>query len=95
MRMVVQQVRAPRWLVPVLLLLALALIPIAITMALVVAGLTLVGAVVRAFLPGTGPRPGGLDQRTRTERPLGDPRGTPIIDADYQVKDEYEKNETR
>lgn len=78
----------PRWMVPVLALAALALIPFALMLALGVAVLAIGVSVLRAFLPSSP----GLGKAKNLESPQHVPlKPGSIIDADYEVKDENEK----
>ena len=86
----VRSYHAPRWIVPILALAALALIPFALVLVLGLAAAAIGFSAVRAFLPPTG-KPLGPET-------LGKPSRTPlkpgsVIDADYEIKDENEKEQ--
>lgn len=82
--------RAPGWIIPFLILLALALLPFAMVLALAVAGAALGAAVLRfLFLP-------AQEQTAEKNKNIlsegeGSASNTPVIDADFEVKDENEK----
>jgi hypothetical protein len=86
MRMVMHSFRAPRWVAPLLGLVALVLIPFALILALVLAGLALGVSALRLLFSGPGPD----DSPDRFERPVDSRRisDDTVIDADYEVKDE-------
>ncbi len=83
MRMEVRSFQVPRWLAPLLVLLALALIPIALMVAVSFAALALGTTVVRAFLPSSS-RPPIVQSRTV------EAKGSNLeaIDAEYEIKDQ-------
>ncbi len=86
----VRSYQLPRWMVPVLVLAALALIPFALMLALGLAAAAVGLSVFRAFLP-AGNRPMDpeiLNPPARTSLKSGS-----VIDADYEVKDENEKEQ--
>jgi len=87
MRMEVRSVQVPRWIVPVLILAALALIPFALMLALVVAGIAIGAAAVRLLLTGPQPKGEGL-QRVETQGSRPSLSTSQVIDVDYEVKDE-------
>jgi len=85
MRIHVQTFRVPAWVTPVLILLALALLPVLLTVALGILGLALAAATVRYFLLPSGP--------SQPPPPISNDRGeklgnSQVIDVDYEVKDE-------
>jgi hypothetical protein len=82
----------PRWMVPVLALAALALIPFALMLALGLAAAAVSLSVFRAFLP-TGNRP--KDSKTLDPPARISLKSGSVIDADYEVKDENEKEQRR
>jgi len=89
--MEIRSFRAPGWLGPVLLLLALAILPFALILGLVVTGIVLGASVMKALVP--FPAEEKLEGRTevvpKQERLSAD---SEIIDADYEIKDENEKD---
>lgn len=91
MRVQVQSVRLPRWVVPLLILAVLALIPIALTLAAAVAVLAIGATVVRSFLPASAePK---IQSKTHRFKPLDErSSNAAVIDADYEIKDEHEKS---
>lgn len=83
MRMEVRSFQVPQWLSPLLVLLALALIPVALVVA-VGFGVLAVGAiVVKAFLP-SSPCPPIMSSRSV----FSEPTDHSAIDAEYEIKDE-------
>jgi hypothetical protein len=90
MRVQVQSFQMPRWVIPVLVLAALALIPFALALALVAGGIALTAAVVRALLPPSTPS-SPLHTRSEANGRVFDRGNSSVIDADYEVKDENEK----
>ena len=91
MRMEVKSFQVPRWVFPLMILAALALIPVALMLALSVAALGIVGSVVRAFLPSAAPKPMETRSFRFPEFEKSDSH-TAVIDADYEVKEEHEKD---
>jgi hypothetical protein len=88
MRMVMHSFQAPRWVAPLLVIIAIALIPFALILALVLAGLAVGFSVLRLFLSGHGTE----DPEIRFGQ-NGDSRRIPddtVIDADFEVKNEKE-----
>jgi len=83
MRMEVRSVQVPRWLAPLLLLLALALIPLALMVAVGFAALTIGATVVRAVLPSSSRSP--VIQSRSVESSI---QPHSAIDAEYEIKDE-------
>ncbi len=83
MRMEVRSVQVSRWLAPLLLLLALALIPLALMVAVGFAALAIGTTVVRAVLP-SSPRSPVIQARS-VESSI-EPNSA--IDAEYEIKDE-------
>ncbi len=83
----VRSYQLPRWMVPVLALAALALIPFALMLALGVAALAVGVSVLRAFLPSG--RVGGSPTLGKAKG--GSLKPGSVIDVDYEVKDENEK----
>ncbi|GEM_PF-1331729 len=90
MRVQVQSFRAPRWLGPLLVLIALAILPFALILGMAVMALVAGASIFRLLLPAP---------RKVFEENLGSGKaahrvvdsGSRAIDADYEVKDEYEK----
>jgi hypothetical protein len=90
MKMEVRTFRVPGWLMPVLLLAALALVPFALMLALAVACAAIGISLLRSFLP-----PGDASVTTPPAFDRKDARGffeKPAIDAEYVVKEKNEKN---
>ena len=89
MRMEVRAFQMPRWIVPVLVLAALALVPFALMLALGFAVLGLGVSALRLMLPPAGPaqKEGPLREPTRSEK-IGPGA---VIDAEYEVKDAHKK----
>jgi hypothetical protein len=83
----IREAHLPRWMVPVLVLAALALIPFALMLALGLAAVAVGLTALRILLPPAKP----------PEREILKPRASSslkpgsVIDADYEVKDENEK----
>jgi len=91
-RIQVQTFRLPGWLAPILVLFALVLIPFLLTLALGLLALGLGAAAVRHWLL----PPASLgDSRLFPGRGEKKPGDSPVIDVDYEVKDEHEKNQRR
>ena len=87
MRMEVRSAHLPWWVVPILLLAALALIPFALVLALAVAGMAIGVSVVRFLL--TGPQNRHEESQTfRTQDSRTHLPPSQVIDADYEVKEE-------
>jgi hypothetical protein len=82
--------QVPRWLTPVLGLLALALIPIAMMVAVCVAALALGTTLIRAFVP-------SIPSQNPNPRPAFRSKDSSVlskqsaIDVEYEVKDQNEK----
>ena len=88
-RFQVRAVRTPGWLVPLMVVLGLAMIPVALALALGVLALALGVGFVRSLLPGSG---SSLDKKTTTGEPrLRRGAGDGVIDAEYEAKDSDEK----
>ena len=90
MQIHVRSVQMPRWVVPLLILAALALIPFALMLGLALAAVVIGASALRLLLPS----PGRLETRS-TDFPFSginkrfsDPS---VIDAEYEVKDSDEK----
>jgi hypothetical protein len=83
MRIMVRSFQAPRWVVPVLFVAALAILPFALLFGLVILGLVLGGSLIRLFLPGS-PSP---SVNVKSQNASGYLRSS-VIDADYEIKDE-------
>jgi hypothetical protein len=87
MRMEVRSVHLPRWITPLLILAALALIPFALMLALALVGIVLGVSALRFFLAGP------LDKKEEFQRvepkvPQIHLSSCPVIDVDYEVKEE-------
>lgn len=90
MRFEVRSYSMPRWIVPILILAALALIPFALVLAL---GLTAAGigfSALGLFLPKAG---GPENNETLGVPPRHSLKSGSVIDADYEIKDENEKEQ--
>ena len=90
MRFQVQTFRAPRWLGPVLVLIAMALLPFALMLGLAVMALVSGASVLRLLLPPVGKWAMQGRQDSTSGRSIIEP-GSPAIDAEYEVKDDHEK----
>lgn len=90
MKFEVRSYQAPRWIVPVLVLAALALIPFALMLALGLGAVAIGFSALRALLPPSEKRLGSesLERPRRTPLKPGS-----VIDADYEIKDENEKEQ--
>jgi len=96
-RFSVRTFRVPGWVTPLLVLLALAMIPVAMALALGLLALVLGAGLVRALFPPAGsslPREEGPPGREVSgsldgEVPPGD---GPVIDVEYEARDEEEKS---
>lgn len=94
MRIHVSSTQFPGWVVPVLLLIALALLPFAIALGLLVGVLALGAGLVRVLL---FPAPAENQDKPSLRRPpsnerLADPSA---IDAEFEVKESHEKDQDR
>ena len=87
MRMEVKSFKVPGWLAPLLLLLALALIPLFLVAGVAVAALAVGTTVVRAFLPSSSqPQVSNLHSVFKSvESKKSD---VSAIDVEYEVKDQ-------
>lgn len=90
MKFELRSYQAPRWIVPILVLAALALIPFALVLALGLAVAAIGFSALRAFLPPSGKNP-GLGYLKKPSRVSLKPGS--VIDADYEIKDENEKEQ--
>ena len=81
-----QTFQAPRWLGPILVLIALALIPFALMIGLALMATVLGLTALRLFLP-SPPRPIFEQGRDPGAGGRKVESGSPVIDADYEVKD--------
>ena len=90
MKFQVQSFRAPGWLFPIVLLVGLALIPVALFIAVAVLGLALAGAVVRSLLPARSPS-SSSSQSVSARKASGSFANQPILDVEYEIKDDHEK----
>jgi uncharacterized protein (DUF58 family) len=89
MRMVMHSFQAPRWVAPLLVLIAVALIPFALILALALAGLALGVSALRFFLSGAAPVDSGpVLRRDSSSQRISD---SSVIDADFEVKNESDK----
>ena len=87
MRVQVQTLRAPRWLGPLLVLMALAILPFALMVGLAVMSLVVGASLLRLLLP--SPEKRTLENRMPAAgRAVAD---SSAIDAEYEVKDDHEK----
>ena len=91
MRLQVESFPLPRWVVPVMILIAIAFIPFALVLGLVLTAAVAGFSVLRFFLPATNPPIFGQGPNSQTRLKKPDPVSG-IIDAEYQVKDEDGKN---
>jgi hypothetical protein len=91
MRLQVQSFQLPRWVVPVMILIALALIPFALVLGLALTAAAVGFSALRLFLPASSsPTFGqGSDGQTRIKNSGSTSK---VIDAEYQVKDEDGEN---
>ncbi|HVZ81847.1 MAG TPA: hypothetical protein VHE12_13755 [bacterium] len=90
----VHSMRFSGWIVPILALLALALLPFAIALGLLVGALALGVGLVRVLM---FPSPEGTPGKPTLRRPssherLADPSA---IDAEFEVKEDHEKDQDR
>ncbi len=90
MKFQVQSFRAPGWLFPIVLLVGLALIPVALFIAVAVLGLAFAGAVVRSFLPAPSPS-SSSSQTVSARKASGSFSNQPVLDVEYEIKDDHEK----
>lgn len=89
MQIHVRSVKGTGWIVPVLVLVALVLLPFALMLALGLGVLAVGFTVLRSFLPPAGPRdPGDLFPRSPSDKRIQDPSA---IDAEFEVRDNDEK----
>jgi hypothetical protein len=90
MQIHVRSVPLPRWLAPLLILAALALIPFALMLGLVLAAVVIGASALRLLLP--SPVKPGADSFefpfSRNEKKISDHSA---IDAEYEVRDPHEK----
>jgi hypothetical protein len=77
--------RLPGWVVPVMFLLALALLPFAILLAVGLGALALGAALVGSLLK--GPLGPVIGEPKGTRRSVPGEAGSKVIDAEYEVKD--------
>ena len=92
MKVEIRTFKSAGWIVPLMLLIALVLLPFALMLALALMTAALGAAVFRALLSSTQGDVIGSD--ARSTRKLGHPTSGPsIIDAEYEVKEKDEKNE--
>lgn len=86
MRMEVRSFQMPRWLAPILGLLALVLIPIAMMVAILFAALALGTTLIRAFVPSiSSPNSKSRPSISSKDSSLSQ---SPAIDVEYEVKDQ-------
>ena len=90
MQIHVRSAQLPRWVAPLLILAALALIPFALMLGLAVAAVAIGGLALRALLPSAGKSDAGSSSFpfSRADKRFSDPSA---IDAEYEVKDSDEK----
>ena len=87
MRMEVRSFQMPRWLAPLMGLLAIVLIPIAVMVAVLFAALALGITLIRAFVP-------SIASQTFKSRPAINAKDSSVlsqssaIDVEYEVKDQ-------
>lgn len=91
MRLQVQSFQMPRWVIPVMILVALALVPFALVLGLALTAVALGFSALRLFLPAHNSSHFGPASNGRT-RIKSDGPASGVIDAEYQVKDEDGKN---
>jgi len=90
MRMEVRSFQVPRWLAPLLVLLALAFIPIALMFAVALGVLAMGTTVIRAFLPSSQP---SVSHQSSVFSSLESKKSDlSAIDVEYEVKDSNEKS---
>ena len=87
MRMEVRSFQVPRWLTPLLVLLALAFIPIALMFAVALGVLAVGTTVIRAFLPSS--QPSSVSHVRSVFNSLESKKSdVSAIDVEYEVKDQ-------
>jgi hypothetical protein len=91
MRMEVRSFQVPRWLSPLLVLLALAFIPIALMFAVALGVLAVGTTVIRAFLPSSQP-PSVSHQHSVFSSLESKKSDLSAIDVEYEIKDPHEKS---
>jgi len=91
MRLQVQSFQVPRWVVPVVVLIAVALIPFALVLGLALTAAAVGFSVLRLFLPASNPTAFGQGSNSQT-RIKNSASASNAIDAEYQVKDEDGEN---
>jgi len=90
MRLVIQSFQAPRWIVPVLILAALALIPFALMLTVTLLGLAVAATAFRVLLSPAPESP--LESHSFPKGQLAELNsGSKVIDAEYEAKDQDEK----
>jgi hypothetical protein len=90
MRMEVRSFQVPRWLAPLLVLVALAFIPIALMFAVALGVLAVGTTMIRAFLPSSQSTPVS-HQRSVFSSLESKKSDVSAIDVEYEVKDSHEK----
>jgi hypothetical protein len=90
MQIHVRSVQMPRWFVPALILLAVALLPFALMLGLALAAAAVAVSILRVLLPSAG-KPEIDSSDFRSPRPDGKISDSSAIDAEYEVKDPDEK----
>lgn len=90
MRFQVRTFAMPRWIGPLLALAAIVLLPFALMLALGLAALALGALVFRALMFPTDKRPDSPSIDTSRSPALGS-NDSPILDAEYEVKEEDEE----
>jgi hypothetical protein len=88
--MEVRSFQAPRWLGPILILIALALIPFLLTLALGLLALGIGASVIKALLPPSHPK-NDHERIFAAHRQFGKKSDPSAIDAEYEVKDADKK----
>ena len=90
MQIHVRSVQAPRWVIPVLILAALALIPFALALGMALAAAALVASALRLLVPSSD-RPLGGSPSIPHSRADNKISNSPAIDAEYEVRETHEK----
>ncbi len=90
MQIHIRSSQLPRWIVPVLILVALALIPFALMLGLTLAAVAIGASALRLLWPSPGKQEAGPKEFpfSKAEKRFSDPSA---IDAEYEVKDSDEK----
>ena len=91
MRLQVQSFQLPRWVAPVMILVALGLVPFALMLGLALTAIAIGYSTLRLFLPGSNSQTDFQTLHGQTGIKNHSPTSG-VIDAEYQVKDEDGKN---